>query len=218
MKCFICGQENRPEANFCANCASSFDTGGNLKPRKPTPEPTVMEGSAQEVPVVDEPGPQRAATDSTVREHSTPKSGKGKKRTVCYTPEQLGVGSQPSSEPASATARGGPLRARLVGFLVSFTWDTSGQWFPVREGKNFVGVSEDCDTVIAQDPAMSGRHFSIHCRGERVVLVDEGSTNATCVNDEEVWHDKTEAKHGAVIRAGETLFQLVMVPPLVEGR
>lgn len=170
---------------------------GNRPQQAPTPQPT-PQAATQAQPA----GARRTTADA-------------KRKTVYVPPEGLPSVDRPPSVSGSHVAhQGRPSQPRLTGFLVSFTWDTSGQWFPIREGKNFFGTKPDADGSVPNDVAMSSEHFVVHCRGKRVVVKDLGSTNATFVDDEELSYEHTDAHQGAVIRAGDTLFQLMLVPPL----
>jgi hypothetical protein len=100
----------------------------------------------------------------------------------------------------------------LAGFLVTFSWDPSGLYFPVREGKTTFGSDPSCDGVISKDRAISGKHFAVMIRKGVVKVRDLDSTNATQVDGQEVWGDSRPATHGSFVKAGDTRFMLVMIP------
>ena len=187
--------------------------GGKRKTQFVPPEELSL-GNQQSV----EQTPQQPPHDQTRAQQSTGAArttADAKRKTVYVPPEGLpSLDGQPSVSGTHGAVQGRPSQPRLTGFLVSFTWDTTGQWFPIREGKNIFGTDADCDGAIPGDTAMSGHHFVVHCRGKRVVIKDLGSTNATFVDDEELSYDHTDAGNAAVIRAGDSLFQLMLVPPL----
>ena len=76
---------------------------------------------------------------------------------------------------------------RLTGMLVTFTWRPEGEYFPVREGKNFIGsgdvsseaVHRSCDIQVPQDNTMSSEHALILCRQGDYEILDQNSSNGT---------------------------------------
>ena len=66
-----------------------------------------------------------------------------------------------------------------------------------------VGRGEGLQATI-EDHEMSRKHFAIEKEGDDHVLVDQGSTNGTFVNDEKAQQRKL--KEGDRIRAGSTTF------------
>jgi pSer/pThr/pTyr-binding forkhead associated (FHA) protein len=129
-------------------------------------------------------------------------SGHGKK--TQYVP--------PEAMKAQAASVQASVLPPLSGFLVTYSWDTAGLWFPVREGKNTYGSGKSCDGVVHQDRALSGEHFAIMCRNGEIRVRDLASTNATVVDGNEVWGETVVATHGSNIRAGDTTFVLVLIP------
>ncbi|GIW72527.1 MAG: hypothetical protein KatS3mg102_2069 [Planctomycetota bacterium] len=83
----------------------------------------------------------------------------------------------------------------VVGWLVALTGKHKGEDFRIREGKNTIGSSPDCDIVLTDD-YVSSKHARINYiqKGdERVfVLVDLDSANGTYLNDSEepVYHEE----------------------------
>jgi pSer/pThr/pTyr-binding forkhead associated (FHA) protein len=101
----------------------------------------------------------------------------------------------------------------LVGFLSSFSARPDGVYFPVREGRNRFGSDpSQVDHALPWDRAMSGRHFALMVRNGRVRVLDENSTNATRVDGVEIWGDAEDANHGSIIQAGDTTFELTLIP------
>lgn len=111
---------------------------------------------------------------------------------------------------------------KIVGILLTFTWQPQGQMFPVREGKNFIGSDkvysdashQDCDIQIQQDERMSGEHVLILCRGGVYEIIDQTSSNGTFLSGEMLPANQSKKlKNYAEIKAGSTLFTFIKVTP-----
>ncbi|MCP4340873.1 MAG: FHA domain-containing protein [Desulfobulbaceae bacterium] len=113
---------------------------------------------------------------------------------------------------------------KIVGILITFTWQPQGQMFSVREGKNFIGSDkvyseashQDCDVQIKQDVRMSGEHALILCRSGKdelkYELLDKNSSNGTFVNGEMLSAlGAQELQNYSEIKAGSTLFTFIKV-------
>ena len=211
--CILCGTQNRPEAAKCKKCGANLTSTPRPVIAKP-PTPTILE----EVPsAAGPPGgragkrktsivtPEEQAESNASAGQGQPASG-GSRKTRYVPPEEEQVASE---QAASAP--------RLVGFLVTYTWQSSGESYPIREGKNLFGSESGGEGHIRNDNAMSGKHFAVMYRKGVFRIRDLDSTNATGVDGEEIWGDSAEADHGSVIKAGDTIFQLLVVPPLEES-
>ncbi|HNX19537.1 MAG TPA: FHA domain-containing protein [Acidobacteriota bacterium] len=208
MKCMLCGTENRAEAQHCKGCGASL-TNPHSRPIGASPAPTIHEaapaGDARRTRIATP--EEQSAADAAARQ---PAAAGGARRTV-YVPPEAGERAEAAARSAAPSAL-----PRIVGFLVSYTWDHSGQVFPLREGKNTFGSRPDCDGPVTQDRAMSGQHFAVMCRAGQVRVRDLDSTNATTVDGQEIWGDSSAADHASVIKAGDTVFQVVLIPPAPE--
>lgn len=92
----------------------------------------------------------------------------------------VGRGLHPLSVPPGAPQT-------LVAFLASYELVEVGQAWPIYQGKNAVGrqgAATGLQIEIAH-PTTSSVHATLHASANpgRVILVDEGSTNGTFVND-----------------------------------
>ena len=183
-------------------------TNPHSRPIGSSPSPTIHEaapaGDARRTRIATP--EEQAAADVAARQ---PAVAGGGRRTV-YVPPEAGERAEASARAAA------PSLPRVVGFLVSYTWDHAGQVFPLREGKNTFGSRPDCDGPVTQDRAMSGQHFAVMCRAGQVRVRDLDSTNATTVDGQEIWGDSSAADHASVIKAGDTVFQVVLIPPAPE--
>ena len=109
---------------------------------------------------------------------------------------------------------------KIVGILITFTWQPPGQMFPVREGKNFIGSDkvssdashQDCDVQIKQDERMSGEHALILCRGGVYEIIDQTSSNGTFLSGEMLPANQSQKlENYSEIKAGSTLFTFIKV-------
>jgi len=114
-----------------------------------------------------------------------------------------------------------PDKRRITGVLACFTWQTAGELFPLREGKNTIGagsLSEEghrpCEIQIRTDPEMSREHALILCRQGKYELLDLNSSNGTFLNGEMISPLAVELPNNAKIKVGATVFQFLKI----EGR
>ncbi len=111
-------------------------------------------------------------------------------------------------------AEGEPPR-RIVGVLVTYTWRPEGEMFPVREGRNLLGSSPECEIRISTDLRMSARHACIVHRPGGFWIDDEKSMNGTFLGEEPV-DEKRRLPDSAVIRTGETIWRFAALEPPAE--
>ena len=210
-KCILCGTENRGEAMRCKGCGATLTSTPRPVIAKP-PKPTILEDLPSSQGLAQSPAAgKRRTTIATPEEQEMAKASVGQaggkggvgRKTRYVGPEE--------EEKISGQAQALP---RLVGYMVSYTWETSGRGYPIREGKNVFGSQSGCDGHIHNDNAMSGKHFAVMYRKGTFRIRDLDSTNATVVDGQEIWGDSTEAHQGSVIKAGDTLFQLLVVPTI----
>jgi hypothetical protein len=134
------------------------------------------------------------------------------------TYRSAGEGSEAPASPASddpgrtAFDGDGEAARRVVGVLVTWTWQPAGELFPVREGSNLLGSAPECEAHIATDPRMSGRHASIVYRTGGFWIDDENSMNGTFVNGDLV-EEKRRLPDSAVIRTGGTEWRFAALEP-----
>jgi pSer/pThr/pTyr-binding forkhead associated (FHA) protein len=110
-------------------------------------------------------------------------------------------------------------RRRIMGILITYSWNPAGQMFPVREGKNFIGAGDvaseaihrECDIRITEDARMSGEHAVILCRHGRYEIVDRTSANGTFLNGEMVPIQGAELSNYATIQTGATSWTFILV-------
>jgi len=75
---------------------------------------------------------------------------------------------------------------KLVGWLYSFALSPAGEYHALYEGRTTIGSGRANDIVI-NDPNVSAKHcFIVHRNTKKTFVKDEGSTNGTFVNGEEL--------------------------------
>ena len=109
---------------------------------------------------------------------------------------------------------------QMVGLLVTYSMNPSGELYPVREGKNFIGSGKissdashrDCDVLVSQDERISGEHALILCRHGVYEIIDQTSSNGTFLDNAMLPANQSrELKNYAEIRAGSTVFTFIKI-------
>ena len=106
-------------------------------------------------------------------------------------------------KPALPSLIGKPIR----GFLYSISRGVVGEFWPLRQGKNTIGSSPNCD-ICLPEATVSEEHASITMRiletqGKTIAsLKDTDSTNGTKINGADVDFDANAIKNGDIIRFG----------------
>ena len=195
MNCPYCQREMTPQGNRCPLC------GGNLNVRL-CPRGHVMDPSWDDCHFCPRPDDPIKIKEKTELDY--PQPALGKSGTVIEYPAVPGAGKgQTVDEPRSASGK-------LVGWLVSFTWDKAGQDFRLREGKNLIGRDPSAGEIaIPQDSRMSNLHATLIYRNGRFLIGDEHSMNGTFVNDKDVSEVQLyELQNNDLITLGDTQFKL----------
>jgi hypothetical protein len=101
-----------------------------------------------------------------------------------------------------------------VGVLITYTWKSEGQLFPICEGRNLIGRDPNqCEIAIANDSALSGRNTIITFRsGFRIA--DDDSMSGTYVDGEalELRESRSLANY-STIRTGSTDWLFIAIEP-----
>ncbi|HOK05240.1 MAG TPA: FHA domain-containing protein [Victivallales bacterium] len=98
--------------------------------------------------------------------------------------------------------------------LVCLSGMNKGEEFPIEEGENTIGRSDSCKICIF-DKKASRLHCKIFFDGGKIFLEDNGSTNGTKLNNDQVT-GRVEVKAGDHIRLGQTVL-LVSDKPFVSS-
>lgn len=113
---------------------------------------------------------------------------------------------------SDATSSSAASDRRIVGVLVTHSWNPSGQVFPIREGRNVIGRNSDCDISLPDDPSLSG--FNSHITFRRsFVLGDMVSMGGTYLNGEPVERQFVPLPNNATVRTGSTTWTFVSIIP-----
>jgi len=119
----------------------------------------------------------------------------GDEETEIYGP---GGQSGPKKEPRYSR--------KLVGWLVTYSFDELGVDYKLFEGRNIIGRSIDCNITV-NDGRMSGIHAVLLFRANKYSLTDSQSSHGTFVNDEDIELESRYLKDGDIIRMGNTVFK-----------
>lgn len=95
---------------------------------------------------------------------------------------------------------------KLVGWLVTYSFDELGADYKLYEGRNIIGRDHDCNITVS-DGRMSGKHAVLLFRANKYSLTDSQSSHGTFVNDEDIELEPRYLKDGDIIRMGNTIFK-----------
>lgn len=95
---------------------------------------------------------------------------------------------------------------KLVGWLVTYSFDELGVDYKLYEGRNIIGRDVDCNITV-NDRYMSGKHATLLFRANKYSLTDGQSSHGTFVNDEDIDLEPRYLKDGDIIRMGNTIFK-----------
>lgn len=106
---------------------------------------------------------------------------------------------------------------RLVGLLVSYSANPTGEVYKVYEGRTTIGRDRTCDIPFPNDSHMSAKHLLIQyveAKGAfRAQEYDKGSANGSYVNGQVyVLGDVIDLKNNDVIVIGGTKFIFLAIP------
>lgn len=96
---------------------------------------------------------------------------------------------------------------KLVGWLVSYSFDKMGVDFRLYEGRNIVGRDIDCNITLP-DKTISGKHATILFKNDKFKIKDELSSHGTFVNDQDIEEKTVELHDNDIIRIGETVLKI----------
>jgi len=151
-------------------------------------------------------------------------SGSGTKTTVIDGSETVVVNVKSSGTPSNRTVFGDESEIevtptgrqvekkvyrssrKLVGWLVTYSFDAMGVDYKLYEGRNIIGRDIDCNITV-NDGMISGKHAVLLFRADKYSLTDSQSSHGTFVNDEDIDLEPRSLKDGDVIRMGETIFK-----------
>ena len=95
---------------------------------------------------------------------------------------------------------------KLVGWIVTYSFNEMGADFRLYEGRNIIGRDFDCNITVP-DKMMSGKHATILFKNDKFKIKDELSSHGTWVNDSDIEDEHIELHDNDLIRIGETVFK-----------
>ncbi len=200
IECVYCKAEasggSRPEA--------SNPSGAAAHPSTIFEQPPVPAGAGY-TPVE---APRKTAIEQAPKPPVPSASGdSAARKTAFYSPgQEFG----PRSGPAAP-------QPKIVGVLLTYSWNPEGQIFPVREGRNLIGRDpERCNIAIPQDNTLSAVNSHITFR-RNFVLGDNISMSGTDLNELPVEEQFVPLPNYARIRTGSTHWIFVMLDPRSAG-
>lgn len=190
-----------PGWDSCPYCASEAAAQArNAQPSPPPPLPAAPRaGGNRQATIVESPLPPGPPPPEPAR-HDAPDQSQSLRRKAT----QFAGPSEGAQLLAKSDTR------RIVAILITYTWRSEGEIFPVREGRNRIGSDPGCDVHLAADPQMSSIHATIIYRGHDFWIDDEKSMNGTFVNDECI-EEKQRLPSGARIQTGATVWRFIAV-------
>jgi hypothetical protein len=118
------------------------------------------------------------------------------------------------AQDGGAAARGD--QRRVLGVLVSYTWEKAGQLFVLRNGRNTIGTDaaqSPPDIEIGTDPTLSREHAVILFQGDDCYVHDLTSVNGTWVQGRRLIPGATvEIPSPATIKTGSTVWTFLRIP------
>ncbi|MCM1177784.1 MAG: FHA domain-containing protein [Clostridium sp.] len=95
---------------------------------------------------------------------------------------------------------------KLVGWLVTYSFDELGVDYKLFEGRNIIGRNVDCNITV-NDGRVSDHHAVLLFRANKYSLTDSQSSHGTFVNGEDIDLEPRYLKDGDIIRMGNTIFK-----------
>jgi hypothetical protein len=135
----------------------------------------------------------------------------------------VGAGQQGMGVPApspggslgAAPSSGSRGSSPLAGFLVSFSGDANGAFWPLRMGRTRLGSGGDCDIQLTLE-GISSQHANINVHDNKgqlkIWITDQDSMNGTRVNGDSIFNEKPDLSHGDVIGIGDVDMKIILLP------
>jgi hypothetical protein len=240
MECPKCNHFNDAGTDFCTQCGETMGkrkcknghviaAGLTECPFCPKPQKTVMasppplpaKGGRKGTMVVSAgqlPSGEAAAPPHLTAASNPPApsgSPKGRGKTMVVSPE-VARSKADKADPSKSLADWVPNTgdAPLVGFLISFSTDPNGLFWPLRFGRTSIGSTSDND-ICLNFPDVSGVHAMINIRSNKktpkIWISDNNSMNGTAINGEDIFNERPDVNAGDVIQIGGIEMRLVLV-------
>jgi hypothetical protein len=228
---------NPDTATICVQCKSPLASAAqplrsdtlseDLPQSDSSRRPTVAEGVSVAVPPVSRPSDPSVAppppprwNDSAPSSSPIPSDPGLRRRTVF-----AGTPATPETQPpppASSLVNSGSRRQqtvavdparKIVGVLITYSWQEQGQVFPILEGRNLIGKDPaQCDICIPQDATLSAVNTFITYR-KHFLIGDKVSMSGTDVDGEPIETEFVPLRNYAKIRTGSTYWTFVSIQP-----
>ena len=101
--------------------------------------------------------------------------------------------------------------------LVAVAGPMKGRQYPIDKSNYRLGRNANNDLRAAADDTVSGDHACLRYQNGGLLLDDQGSRNGTFLNEERVTGTPLMVRHGDQIRLGESVFEVVGIPPSVRS-
>jgi len=210
MRCQNCGWDNPQENSKCEKCnvplSSSIDDSREQKNTDEVFEPRKTEQGCPECGYPMKPSDKKC-----------PQCGYLINGSVVDEPKNKVIPKANSTLSKGTVISGGDIenkidQKKLVGFLITYSLDPNGLYFPLYEGRNYVGRDRTSSVCIQGDDKISGKHFSILYRSvdKKFKYRDEQSVNGTFINDN--LSDEGELSDHDVIQIGSTKLITIIIP------
>lgn len=202
---------SQPAVNPSAGVAAgSPHPGAQAQGNPPVPTPP---GGRKRPPTTPENQPSPSPNPGQQKPDPAP-APSGRKKTefgdVAPQPQPASQGQQSQPAPPRPAQPGS---RRIVAMLVTYTWQSQGQIFPVCEGRNYLGRDADCEICMEADPQMSGHHSAIYYRGGNFEITDEGSMNGVLVNGTYApVRGSLPLENNVIIKTGATTWRFIVIP------
>ena len=191
--------------------------GGNLHARV---SPPPAEPDNPPPPVISRSRTQFASMPPTARRESLSVPAAAAQAAAVQPATAQPVAAQPvTAQPLSAQPMAAqPVAAsspqafgrRIVGLLITYTWNPEGQVFPIREGRNLIGRNSTCDIALPQDSHLSDTNTHVTYR-KNFTVGDMVSMGGTDLNGDPIEENFVRLPNYARIRAGSTHFLFISV-------
>ena len=241
MQCPKCNHFEDASKNFCTQCGESLSQRvcpkghpipAGISDCPYCPKKTIVETHvAQGTPPAQAPAPKGGGRAGTmvVGTEKLPNAGRapapmaaapasGKRgKTMVVGAAQSGTAPKPSPQQAGSPVAGmisNKGDSPLAGFLVSFSTDKNGLFWPLRFGRTALGCAPD-NNIVLNFPDISGQHAFIHVRkkgdANKVWISDQDSMNGTMLNGEDICTDKPTLSSGDVVTIGDVEMRVVLL-------
>lgn len=103
--------------------------------------------------------------------------------------------------------------------MVSFDHNAAGQDYLIRAGRTRIGRGRDNEVSIFYEAKASDLHCTIIWRNGQAAIKDEGSTNGTFVNGEDIGIANVQAiRSGDTVTIGGSTFQVFLLEATVAAQ